>query len=494
MRLVIRADARPEIGGGHLMRCLTLAGEAARRGHHIHFIVNAGEMAQRVVDAGFGLTELPPHPHTCENAPPHAHWLTAPWQGDAVLTAQVIARIGADWLIWDHYGLDGRWVDAVRDTAPPVRVLAMDDLDDRPLASDIVLDPAHMSGKPRLNKVTVALHGSDYALLRPDFAAARPNALARRGGEVRHVLILPGLMDAAGLAPLALKALRDTGLKAEVVMGHMAQSADAVRDMVADNPDWSLTLDATDMADRMANADLCIGAGGGTSWERCAVGLPTVAVSVADNQDVGIAKLAQLGAVVPLTLAQARGGELPLAIAIAIATATGMSSAAAKLCDGGGTKRVVDALDAQLRPLANTDAQQVFDWRNQPHIRAASHQSDPLVFDDHVEWVARTTTRTDGVWMIYHEGGRDLGFVSATDLGDHVWQWGFYIGEPDAPRGAGGRMLAAFLWHLKTKTNCRDIQGDVLAHNTASIALHERLGFTQQPSDTDGVLVFRRGV
>ena len=174
-------------------------------------------------------------------------------------------------------------MDAVRQTAQILRVLALDDLDDRPLGSDIVLDPAHIESEARKYSVPVMLHGPAYALLRPEFADLRKTALARRAGPVHRVLIAPGMMDAAGLAPLALEALKGTGMQAEVVMGSMAQSVDRVRAMVAINPDWTLTLDATDMAARMTAADLCIGAGGGTSWERCCLGLPSVVVAAAGN-------------------------------------------------------------------------------------------------------------------------------------------------------------------------------------------------------------------
>ena len=43
---------------------------------------------------------------------------------------------------------------------------------------------------------------------------------------------------------------------------------------------WNVTA----MAKLMAEADLAIGAGGTTTWERCCLGLPAVLLIVADNQ------------------------------------------------------------------------------------------------------------------------------------------------------------------------------------------------------------------
>ena len=489
MRLVIRADGGPQIGGGHIMRCLTLAGAAARRGHDVQFVVGEGPMAQRVRDAGFAVEELPAQAHTPEAQPPHAGWLGAPWQADADFTAQVVAEAEADWLIWDHYGLDARWVVRVRAARAGLRVLVLDDLDDRDLGSDLVLDPARIDAEPRVHPVPAALDGPQFALLRPEFAALRPAALARRGGPIRRVLILPGMMDAAGLAPAALRALDGTGLQAEVVMGSASQSAAQVQAMVAGRDDWTLTLDATDIAQRMLDADLCIGAGGGTAWERCCMGLPTVVVAVADNQEFGISVLAKAGAVIP-----AKQDTLREGVEQARAALPALSTHAASLCDGRGAARVLDALEARLRPVHAGDARLLFDWRNQPHIRAASHTRDPLVWEDHVDWVARTLHRKETFWRIYQEGGRDLGVVMVTDQGGRICQWSFYIGAADAPRGAGGRMLAMVLSGLADYTDALIVEGEVLEGNAASARLHEKLGFVQVPSGKEGVLVFRKQI
>lgn len=347
MRLVIRADGGPQIGGGHVMRCLTLAQEAARRGHEVKFIVGEGPMVERVRMAGHAVVPLPAEPHTAEAAPAHAHWLSAPRETDAALTAQVVAQMQADWLIWDHYGLDARWVQKQRDAKAGLRVLALDDLDDRFLGSDLVLDPARLGSSARVHPVPASLDGPDFALLRPEFAALRPAALARRdrGTPPQRVLIAPGFMDAAGLAPAALRALEGTGLEAEVVMGSASQSVSEVQALIAPHEDWTLTLDAPDMAQRMLDADLCIGAGGGTSWERCCMGLPSIVVAVAENQKAGIIALEAAGAAVTMTLRELHAGALTGKITTALKSVNELASRATHLCDGGGTKRVMDHVE-----------------------------------------------------------------------------------------------------------------------------------------------------
>lgn len=497
MRLLIRVDGSPRMGGGHVMRCLTLAEAARGRGHAVQFVTVAapeGDMVPRIRAAGFAATALAPCDSwpTDPEAPPHRHFLSLPWEDDALLTAEAVLAMAPDWLVWDHYGLDARWVNRVRAAGPTtMRVMAIDDLDDRPLGSDLVLDQTRLPPVTYRYPALAALTGPSYALLRPEFAERRTAALARRGGPVRHVLVAPGMADAAGLAPLALQALAAfPDLTAEVVMGAASQSAAEVAVLAAHDPRVTLTLDATDMAARMAAADLCIGAGGMTTWERCCLGLPTVAVAVADNQRGTLDALATAGAAVTLGLDDARQpGRMAAAVAAAAAQAGQIAARAAALADGLGAARVIDVLEGRLRPVTEADAETLFQWRNRPAIRAMSLTQDPLDWATHVDWLARAATRDDGLWCIYAEGGRDLGHVNARREGK-TWHWGFYIGAEDAPKGAGRRMLAAFLRALLARDDFEVLTAVVKPGNAASEALHRGFGFRPAASETPELLAF----
>lgn len=498
MRLLLRTDGDRQTGGGHVMRCLTLAGAARTAGHEVRFVMAdaEGAVTAPVENAGIPLTRLPPAPvPPCQpQDPPHAHWLSLPWARDAELTIRAAQEFAPDWLVLDHYGLDARWVRDLRAALPDLRILAIDDLDDRDLGADLLLDLTRISNAPYRHPPMAALKGPAYALLRPEFAAHRTEALARRGGPIRHVLVAPGMMDAAGLAPMALRLLanRFPTLTAEVVMGAQSQSRAEVEALVAAHPSFTLTLDANDMAARLTQADLCIGAGGMTSWERCCLGLPTLTVAVAENQIGGVQQLANKGAIITLTLDEARDpARFGRAVQDTIAHAHDLSLSARSVCTGDGAAKVVAALSGTFRLLVESDARLVFDWRNPPHIRAASLNKDPLDWESHQNWVALTAARRDGEWLIYSEAGRPLGFAGATIRESGTAHWSFYIGAQDAPQGAGGRMMAAFLRRLATRPDVHKITAEVLEDNPASIRLHQRLGFTQVPHDgLSGVLAF----
>jgi UDP-2,4-diacetamido-2,4,6-trideoxy-beta-L-altropyranose hydrolase len=457
------------------MRCLTLAQAARANGLSVSFVCREDPLIDWVETQGFDLTRLDPQTTVA---------------ADAAATAKAAA--GASWLVWDHYGLDAGWVAAVRALAgDTLRVLAIDDLDAAPLGSDLVLDQTRL-GNPRRHHEAGDMIGPRFALLRPEFAALRDRALRRPRSDVRRILVMPGMMDAAGLAPAALDALdRISGIEAEVVMSSASQSRSAVETRVAERPDRTLTLDARDIAERLATADFCIGAGGMTTWERCCLGVPTLIIVVADNQ-AGVAEaVARAGAACRVSLDTMQDPDrLAGVLKAAFADSAAMSHAAAGLCDGLGTQRVLDALRARLRPLTHGDAERLYRWRLRPEIRAVSHTSGIFSWKSHLDWIERTLQRSDGLWRIYEEGA-PRGFVSAVETDGGTWRWSFYIGDPASAPGAGGRMLKAMLREIWACTDAVVVEGEVLADNVASAALHRRLGFVEVDPARDGVLVFR---
>lgn len=493
MKVVFRTDASGQIGGGHMMRCLTLAQALRDAGARVAFVMARGDSlwTDPVQSAGFRLYPVSGRPLTPDpEGPAHSNWLTAPWQADARDTTAALRDFGADWLIWDHYGLDARWVGALRAAVGRLRVMAIDDLDDRALGSDLVLDQTRLDCSGRRYPALAALSGPDYATLRPEFAQLRAQALARRNQNPapRRVLVTMGLADAAGLVPPIVQALLRSGAQAvDIVMGSGAQTLGQVRTLCATAPQLRLHVDTQDMARLMAEADLCIGAGGMTSWERCALGLGALLVPVAENQ-MGVARaLEQAGAARVLPLEGARNPlVLQQAIAQAMTRAQPMGQQAARLCDGQGSARVRAAVLGRLRPVIPADARLLFDWRNRPDIRAASLNTEPLDWPAHLDWINGLAGRDDGVWWIYSEAGNPLGHVNARREADGWWRWGFYIGAGDAPKGAGRRMLALALAELFRRSDCAGLRADVRAENPRSIALHRDLGFRQIESRDGG--------
>ena len=363
MRVAFRVDASLAIGSGHVMRCLTVADALAARGHASLFLSREAEgdrldavrarghsqevLAERGAGGAYG---------PGEGRPAHAAWLAVPWEEDARETRARVKAAGADLLVLDHYALDARWERAA--CPPGVRRMAIDDLADRPHEVDLLLDqnlgraPADYEDLvPDGCRLCV---GPAFAMVAPRFSELREGALERRAADlvVRRVLVSMGGVDAddatgACLAGLAASSLPD-GVQVTVVMGARAPHLERVRALAAElRLGTEVVVDVRDMAERMAAADLALGGAGGTAWERCAVGLPTIAVVLAENQRAGARALGEAGAALVLDAVDRVPAELPGLVDALLEPErlARMARASAVVVDGAGLPRLLDAME-----------------------------------------------------------------------------------------------------------------------------------------------------
>jgi len=102
----------------------------------------------------------------------------------------------------------------------------------------------------------------------------------------------------------------------------------------------------SNMAQLMAESDLCIGAAGGSAWERCALGLPTILLILAANQHSGAIALQSYGAAWLAADLQQLMAQMTALFNKETQTAAlqKMSQAAAKLAAGNGALQVVEKL------------------------------------------------------------------------------------------------------------------------------------------------------
>jgi len=362
MHLVFRTDASLLIGTGHAMRCLTLADALRDHGAQSTFVCRPhdGHLLSLIAERGHVAVPLPAlHGDLAETSGNlhHAAWLGTTWEADAAHTQNALTDIAGneplDWLVVDHYALDQRWECALRSSVR--RIMVIDDLADRPHDCDLLLDQnlgrnaSDYAGL--LNVQSELLVGPRYALLRPEFAAMRPHSLARRALDPRprHVLVSMGGVDKDNVTEQVLRALSACDLPLDaritVVMGSYAPWLQAVRNQAA-NMVWptQVLVGVNNMAQLMAESDLAIGAAGSTSWERCCLGLPSILVVVAQNQEAGAAALEDAGAAIVLNKwGQSFDGlcEL-LSRFIDQDFSTKMMSVGAALVDGTGSERVMD--------------------------------------------------------------------------------------------------------------------------------------------------------
>ncbi|WP_245863822.1 hypothetical protein [Caulobacter mirabilis] len=166
---------------------------------------------------------------------------------------------------------------------------------------------------------------------------------------MRRILVSLGLTDVGGITARIVERLAGAALL-DVVVGSIAPSLPALRALAEADPLVRLHVDTSDMAALTAQADIAIGAGGSSSWERCVLGLPTLLLVLADNQTPAATALAEAGAVAALDVAEIETAFDALAARLLgdEALRARLSRNAADICDGRGAERVADRLLTRL--------------------------------------------------------------------------------------------------------------------------------------------------
>lgn len=359
MHIAFRTDASLLIGTGHVMRCLTLADALRERGAQSTFICrpHAGHLLELIQQRGHAAKalDLADDAFSAPANPSHAKWLGTDWVSDAAQTQLALGDQMVDWLVVDHYALDRNWEQTLRPRTR--RIMAIDDLADRQHDCDLLLDQ-NLGRQTKdyvglLSRHTKSLIGPAYALLRPEFAQWRENSLQRRAlPQLKNLLINMGGVDLANATGQVLAALTRCELPADlcitVVMGPTTPWLVQVQAQATAMPRPTQVLaGVNNMAQLMAGSDLCIGAAGSTSWERCCLGLPAIQLVLADNQKGINAALELAGSVLTVQLDKLLV-ELPSVFSTVSRSNIlfGLSKNAAVACDGLGANKTLQWLES----------------------------------------------------------------------------------------------------------------------------------------------------
>jgi spore coat polysaccharide biosynthesis predicted glycosyltransferase SpsG len=413
--------------------------------------------------------------------------------GHVVLEPSAACSESFEWVVLDHYELGKEWLDEAVTTAS--KRLVIDDLEDRELPCHVLINANPYATRdayaPFVRPGTRLLLGTKFTLLRSAFRAIPPS---RRFERVRRVLVSLGGATSHGFVGAALAAVQTAIPTADVdvVMG-----ADD-RTELAPGPGVSVYrgVDAQAMADLLRRADLGVGAGGMSAWERCQTGLPSISIRVAPNQDRVVASLAEAGATIdggrPGGGAVRRLTTLLVQLARDPARRQAMSEAGSGIVDGLGTLRAANIVDGiQVRRARREDAKLLFRWANDATTRASSFSSEAVEWATHIRWLDDRLVDPRTLLYIGSTTGGDVGQVRF-DLHETP-----EVSVSVAPehRGVmlGGLLLEAGLEQLALTVGPSDVMARVKEGNVASRRLFEDAGFEVEDVHS-GVVRYRRPV
>ena len=483
MQVVIRADASSTIGHGHVMRCLSLAHELRESGAECLFVSRpeSGDLRDRIAQSGFDQFPI------------------ADMSASTMAAALGAVDLRPHWLIVDHYQLDREWESELRRDVR--QIMAIDDRPTRPHDCDVLLD----QNPPDENSAVdtsgaMALIGLEYALLRPEYRELRREARPR-SGPVRRILITFGGSDRHGVTLSALRAVvahTAADVMVDVVITSGIPDRAAIEAAARESSRVTIHIDLPTLAPLILAADLAIGAAGSTSWERLCLGLPSIVVTMSDNQ-VPIARfLDQLGLATWIGDAAVAAAALPAAIAKTVTT--GIDEAWSRRClsyvDGKGASRVAAVLTAsastvvRARRADSADEARLLRWANDPVTRKDSFSQRAISADEHRQWFQQLLRdEASRQFIVESDRGAELGQVRLQRHGAE-WEVHYAVAPEFRGRRLGMPMLRAALDEFEREHRARII-GRVKASNVASQKIFQALGFDRAAADGDTVTYAR---
>jgi spore coat polysaccharide biosynthesis predicted glycosyltransferase SpsG len=330
--VVVRCDAGPTYGVGHVMRCIALAEEFAARACEVVFVADLDAVPwarDQVRGRGFGHVQPPPDDEVA-----------------------FLVSFAPAFVVLDSYILPAEVCRGLRTSG--IRVLAIVDGDPAARPADLVLDQ-NIGAEDDLWQTepgSVRLAGLDYALMRNQIRASRPVAPRAADRDPVRVFAFFGGTDAYGAAPVVAAAAAATGLPWAMTMVAATSELAKACEAVALTPSQHLQVipTTTDLAQHLETADVVLSAAGTSSWELLCAGAAAGLVCVAQNQEVSYDRAVAAGLVIGLGRLDALRSLEPLpALAELLADVrlrTELRRQGWSRVDGRGRERVVDAWEA----------------------------------------------------------------------------------------------------------------------------------------------------
>lgn len=311
LEILIRVDSSDQIGSGHAVRCLNLAKRLRSSGCNVSFITRENNSNCNFIffESNFEVIEMARTRATFRSDviedDEYQKWLGVSQEQDAQDT---IGSIGAklfDWIIIDHYALDYRWQDLLRERTK--KIMVIDDLANRVHKCDLLLDQNFfLNMNERYSKLIPSnckcLLGPSHLLVSEQYDRYR-FADKLRMGSISRVLVFFGSADNTNqteLAITAISSLKKTDVVFDVIVGKSNALAARIKQLCDDIENIRFHCQVNNMSEFIFKADFALGAGGSTLWERAKLGLPSAVTIVANNQIEATENAEKIGAIVNL--------------------------------------------------------------------------------------------------------------------------------------------------------------------------------------------------
>jgi UDP-2,4-diacetamido-2,4,6-trideoxy-beta-L-altropyranose hydrolase len=457
LHVVVRADASPDIGLGHVMRSLALADELAAAG-----------LSTTICGTG-----IPPELTSSRH-------VVAPSHRDDAAT---VIGLRPDLVVVDGYHITGDFFAALDDG--DVRYAVVDDNGETPARRPIAIvnqNPhAVATMYERLDGAPLLLLGVHFALLRRAIVEAGQLAASRRP---ETIFVALGGSDPRRLTRSVATRVASEGFDVRVAIGPAHPQRTQVMAALADQPGITVIAPA-DYAAELATAGGAVLAAGSSLLEAACVGTPALAIVIAHNQrQLATAALDQ-GLACQVLVADE---QLDAGLACGLQVLGSARPPSQPRVPGDGARRVAEALIARisepvrLRPATLDDAEFVFDLRRDTDVRRWSFHDAPD-WQQHLDWYRTVLHDPDRRLLVIETAAGRSGQIRLDGADDHD-----VVSLAIAPslrgRGVARRALAE-----AKQLAARDLVARIRPDNARSLATFTAAGFTAESEGPDEIVM-----
>lgn len=270
--IAIRVDGNSEIATGHVMRCIAIANGLKELKQDCMFIVADERSEELLKSSGFTVLVL------------HSIWNDMDTEIDAILCA--VQKHHIEKILVDSYFVTQKYLSALESVC---HVIYIDDLNTFQYPVSALINYNLSAHSTPYNKLyagtnTQIFLGPAYAPLRTEFQNLAPRARA----EIKNVLITVGGVDTYNAAgQIVKKILQDpyfSNMQFHIVAGRLNHHLPELEKLSKEHTSVVIHQNVSKMSELMLACDLAVTAGGSTTYELCACGVPSVCFSCADNQ------------------------------------------------------------------------------------------------------------------------------------------------------------------------------------------------------------------
>jgi UDP-2,4-diacetamido-2,4,6-trideoxy-beta-L-altropyranose hydrolase len=472
--ILFRVDASAEIGTGHLMRCIALAQALSDEGATVAFLSkNLPDALLLRLDAErFKRLSLRSNAGTKE---------------DAAETAEAAKKMKADWVVMDGYHFGVASQQAITDAG--LKLFWIDDENHAgAVFGDVVVNQnlyADESLYPKRGKMTQLLLGPRYALLRREFTARQS---AKIPTKKREILVTLGGADPDNVTMSVIEKLEPLikdGTTMTIVAGAGNPHRAALEKKISSILGATLEVAVLDMTPLMAKADVAIAAAGTTTYELLAMGVPSVLLTLADNQEKNAIALGNSGAAVNLGWWNAMNHDLKSVVSDILndeARRKTMSACGMELVDAEGASRVALLMTGsafRLREAKESDSKLLWTWANDPNVRTNAFSTDAIPWETHEQWFAKKLSdKNSAIYLAIGPDDEPLGQIRFDRNGEEA-EIDLHLAPGKGGKGLGTELIVRGTQKYFRSAPVQRVISTVKRENAASARAFEKAGFAQ---------------